>query len=1342
MSIKAQFENRSSFDFSLSSSLKSPMAELTEGLHGHWSDENRFDDGSPATLDFPDALAGKGADSVRPSGLTDFSNPSALEAIDRFIGEERGASPSKAALGNSPVWADTPALELIEHYDSCGCSGCCGFREEPVEASGTGEAVAGESSGAAGILGDMADFLLTGYWNTGYGDGTRSHNVTNSGTDANNGVLHYNLSGFSGDVDGLTANRAELVRESFKLFGSTLGIEFAETTSTDTNFVDFFFKDNDSGAYAGSSYYNSGAWGSTLHYSTINIAQSWSGGTSTYDDYTLQTILHEIGHALGLGHQGSYNGSASYGVDNTFDNDNWQSSMMSYFSQTQNTAVTASYEFLQTPMAVDWLALDEIYGRQGYGVSNAYTEDTTWGFNTTVTSDVSDIWASWSNWANRTASTIVDGGGIDTLDLSGYSNNTLINLAPSDPGSTQPSTSDIGGRIGNLTIAAGTVIENVVGGAGSETFYGNAADNVMIGNGGDDIFFDSDGSDTFEGGAGVDDLIFTGAFADFTYSIVGDFLQVTDTVVDWVQDTVEWLVFAGDDRRSWQSVADLSTGGNTAPVANDDVGSVDEDNTVVISLLENDTDADSDALNIVSVGAAANGDVVDNGDGTVTYTPDANFSGSDSFSYTVSDGKGGTSSASVIVTVNAVNDNPVANADSATTETGASVTVNVLANDTDLDLDTLSVASVGVASNGQVVSNGDGTITYTPDADFFGVDSFSYTVTDGNGGSDTATVTIDVLEVNTPPVANDDVASVDEDSSVVIAVLSNDTDGNSDTLFVTGIGAAANGDVVDNGDGTVTYTPDTDFNGTDSFAYTVSDGRGGSDTATVTISVNPVNDGPTAVDDSASTAEDSTATVAVLANDSDSDGGTLSVTEVNGVAAQVGAPVTLSSGATVTLQADGTFDYDPNGAFNSLEDGQTDTDSFTYTVSDGQGGVDIATVSIAIDGVSPPIASENVTITFESEAPGAFTGDNGLIFSGLDVVANTSISGDRVGAAGSDGGFSIVAGGEDFDLNSLSLISQSGRQKIAIQAFDDGALVGSVQVNTSARRASDVAFDASFDGVDAVVFSAGSNFYVDDISLTTNMPIDPNTNFAPITANDALTTGEASAVTGNVLTNDSDPNGDPLTVATVEGQAVQAGGTGVTLASGATVTLNPNGDVNYDPNGAFNALYDGQEANDSFTYEVSDGRGGVTEGTVNVAIQGAGTPPASTTIDFEAAVQDGTTVAADAFTFADATISTENQGVVSGSQAIASIGSSISISMSNGEAFDFEAGIFTIEGKGRKDLIVDAYFEDGLVGSETFTIRTGRETSINLADAVFDQVDEVVVSSAGGVLMDDLTFLV
>ncbi|WP_233140062.1 Ig-like domain-containing protein, partial [Marivita geojedonensis] len=545
----------------------------------------------------------------------------------------------------------------------------------------TVDAVATGTSSAAALLGDMSDFLLTGYWNTGYGDGTRSHNVTSTGIDANNGVLHYNLSGYSADADGLTADRAVLVREAFKLFEATLGIQFVETTSTDTNLVDFFFRDNDSGAYASHSYYNSGALGSTIHYAQINVAQSWSGGTSTYDDYTLQTILHEIGHAIGLGHQGPYNGSATYGVDNVFANDSWQASMMSYFSQTENTSINASYAFLQTPMAVDWMALDVLYGRQGYGVSNAFTEDTVWGFNTTVTSGVSDIWAQWSTYANRTASTLVDGGGIDTLDLSGYSNSTLINLAPSEQGATFPSLSNIGGRIGNLAMAEGTIIENAIGGAGSEVFYGNVADNTFTGNGGDDTFYDSVGSDTYHGDAGSDQVIFGATFASYTIEVVSGVLRVIDTAIDWVADTVEWLAFA-DQKLSWQAVADTAGAVNTPPVAANDAYSVTEGDLLsATDLLANDSDGDGGILSITSVNGQATGTTISLASGAlVTVQADGSFDydqngafdslnsgeqATDGFSYTVSDGQGGTDIADVSIVIDGVTQNaaPVAGND-------------------------------------------------------------------------------------------------------------------------------------------------------------------------------------------------------------------------------------------------------------------------------------------------------------------------------------------------------------------------------------------------------------------------------------------------------------------------------------------------------------------------------------------------------------------------------------------------------------------------------------------------------------------------------------------------------
>lgn len=1215
--------------------------------------------------------------SAKPAGRDDAELPA---PPDHVIESVLSNLPSAV-----PEWSGTGGFELVEHHHTCGCIACSNDRDESEDAAG--DATGGETSGSLGILSDMSDFLLTGYWNTGYGDGTRSHNVTNSGADANNGVLHYNLSGYSADADGITGARAELVREAFKLFESTLGIQFEETTSTDTSVVDFFFRDNASGAYASHSYWNSGAWGSTITYAQINVAASWSGGTSTYDDYTFQTILHEIGHALGLGHQGPYNGSASYGTDNVFDNDNWQSSMMSYFSQTQATAVDASYEFLQTPMVVDWMALDTIYGRQGYGTDNAFTEDTTWGFNTTITSDVSDVWATWSDWGNRTASTIVDSGGIDTLDLSGYSNNTLINLAPSDPGATSPSSSDIGGRIGNLTISTGTIIENAIGGAGSETFYGNVANNTLVGNGGDDTFHDSAGSDTYIGGAGNDFVVFGASFADFTYSLLDGFLQVIDAAIDWIDSTVEWLTFS-DQTLSWQAVADSAVD-NAAPTANEDTIAVTED--VVLNgtgLLSNDTDPDGDTLSVASVeGVAVDGDgttvtlasgavVTVYADGTFDYDQNGAFDGlqdgqqaTDSFVYRATDGLAQSGDATVTITINGVSDgsNPVAVAD--TYSIGEDVTLNgsgLLDNDTDADGDALSVARVeGVAVNagGTTVTLASGaTVIMYADGTFF---------YDQNGAFDA----LDVGE-----------------------------------------------------------------QATDSFVYSATDGNSESSETTVTVTINGAfdNSGPVAGNDSFSLDENGTVSGSVLSNDTDADGDALTVIALNGSSAQVGVAQVLASGATVTVNADGTFSYDTNGAFDDLEDGETATDTFAYTISDGQGGTDTAQVTMNIDGVSPPVASETVVIDFEGEATGAYAGDHGLVFDGLNVSASGALSGSRAGSAGSDGDFTISAGGEDFDLNSLSLIGLSGRQKVLFQAYDDGVLVASLQVNVSARKATNVSFDSTFDSVDQIVVTGSTDYFVDNISLVTRMPIDPDGNFAPIAVNDVANTSESATVAGNLLANDSDPNGDALTLVSVEGDE---SGT-VQLASGATVTYSVDGGYVYDPNGAFDSLYDGQSATDSFIYVVSDGNGGFAQATASITIAGQGTPPTPTTVDFEnASAIDAATVTDDGFMFSNAGLTTSDPGVSSGTFALTDLGGAVTLSREDGESFDFESGVFALAGRGRETLTIEGYLDGQLIGSESFNLRANRENTVQTSDAIFDMVDEVVLTSSSGLTMDDLVFL-
>jgi len=340
------------------------------------------------------------------------------------------------------------------------------------------------------------------------------------------------------------------------------------------------------------------------------------------------------------------------------------------------------------------------------------------------------------------------------------------------------------------------------------------------------------------------------------------------------------------------------------------------------------------------------------------------------------------------VTINGANDAPVAMDDSGTTDEDSSfTTVNVLANDTDVDAgDVLSVSNLDTTGTvGLVTDNGDGTFSYNPNGQFESLaagetatDSFSYTVSDGNGGTDTATVSVTINGVNDAPVAMDDSGIgfiTDEDSSFTTAnVLANDTDvDTSDVLSVSNLDTTGTvGLVTDNGDGTFSYNPNGQFESlaagetaTDSFSYTVDDGNGGTDTATVSVTINGVNDAPIGNDDSGvgfTTDEDSSfTTVNVLANDTDVDtSDVLSVSNLD----------TTGTVGLVTDNGDGTFNYNPNNAFELLNDGETATDSFSYTVSDGNGGTDTATVTLTITGVT----DVPFTISAESLFPENVTG--------------------------------------------------------------------------------------------------------------------------------------------------------------------------------------------------------------------------------------------------------------------------------------------------------------------------------------------------------------------------------
>ena len=278
---------------------------------------------------------------------------------------------------------------------------------------------------------------------------------------------------------------------------------------------------------------------------------------------------------------------------------------------------------------------------------------------------------------------------------------------------------------------------------------------------------------------------------------------------------------------------------NDAPVAADDSAATDVDAAVDVDVLANDSDIDGDTPVITGFSQGASGAVTQNADGTLRYTPNPGFDGADAFTYDIDDGNGGVATATVAINVGAngavsgVDDGYSVDEDATLSVAGP----GVLGNDLDADGDALTAVLSSDVSNGTLVLNGDGSFDYTPDADFNGVDSFVYSVSDGFGSADTATVTITVDAVNDAPVALDDGAVTDVGVGVDIDVLGNDGDVDGDTLTVVSVSQGANGAVAINADGTVNYTPVAGFSGADAFTYDVADGNGGVATATVDVTV-------------------------------------------------------------------------------------------------------------------------------------------------------------------------------------------------------------------------------------------------------------------------------------------------------------------------------------------------------------------------------------------------------------------------------------------------------------------------------------------------------------------------
>ncbi len=669
---------------------------------------------------------------------------------------------------------------------------------------------------------------------------------------------------------------------------------------------------------------------------------------------------------------------------------------------------------------------------------------------------------------------------------------------------------------------------------------------------------------------------------------------------------------------------------NDKPVSANDAFSMDEDGSLVVdttSVLANDSDVDGDTLTANLVRGPLHGSVELHSDGTFTYTPTGNFHGVDGFSYLASDGTSSSEVATVTINVASVNDLPVASNDEYTLDEDTSLTIDasgILGNDSDADGDALLPVLVSGPQNGSLTLNDDGSFIYTPNANFNGVDGFSYLVSDGTDQSSVATVTLNVNSINDAPVANNDEVTIDEDSNLTIdlpGVLANDSDGDGDALTAVLVSGPQNGTLTLNSDGSFSYTPSGDFNGVDGFSYLVSDGTMESSVATVTINVNPVNDAPVANNDEYTIDEDAVLTVdasGILTNDTDGDGDALLPVLVTG-----------PQNGTLTFNNDGSFVYTPNTDFNGV-------DGFSYMVNDGTMDSAVATVTINVNPTNDAPVANNDEYTIDEDSnltidlPGVLANDtdgdgdalnavlvsgpqNGTLRLNADGSFNYTPSADFSGVDGfsylvndgtTDSSVATVtinvnptndapaANNDEYTIDEDSNLNIDLPGVLANDTDGDGdaltALLVSGPQNGTLTLNADGSFNytpsADFSGVDGFSYLVNDGT-TDSAVATVTIHVNP-TNDGPSAADDAYSVEEDSVLAvdpAGVLANDTDPDGDALTPTVVTGP--QHG----------TLAMNSDGSFSYTPEANFHG-------SDSFTYVVSDGTTDSSPATVSIDV--------------------------------------------------------------------------------------------------------------------------------------------
>ncbi|WP_421658339.1 Ig-like domain-containing protein [Leptothermofonsia sp. ETS-13] len=744
--------------------------------------------------------------------------------------------------------------------------------------------------------------------------------------------------------------------------------------------------------------------------------------------------------------------------------------------------------------------------------------------------------------------------------------------------------------------------------------------------------------------------------ADGSFTYVPDAGATTDSFTYIARDSA-----GAPSNTATVNISVSSVLNNPPNAVNDTIPAFDEDTSTSGNVLTNDTDVEDGRPAIAQLvsGPAHAATFTLNADGSFNYTPNPNFNGTDTFTYIARDSAGASSpnTATVTLSITPVNDLPVAVNDNFIVVAGGTLSnQSVLTNDTDIEDTRPTVAELvnGPTSALSFTLNGDGSFTYVPNTGTT-TDSFTYIARDSAGAaSNTATVNISVSSLpNTPPTAIDDlIPAFDEDTSTTGNVLTNDTDAE-DTR--PGLAELVNGPTQAatftlNADGSFSYTPTTNFNGTDTFTYIARDSAGApSNTATVTLSIAPVNDAPIANGDGVyKVAIDTPRTIGaadgVLLNDTDPDGQTLNA---------VPTITTSASGGSVTLNADGSFIYTPTAGFNG-------TDTFIYQATDGQLVSNPATVTLSVGPNAAPVA-ENDSNPRHRTAPGVpltvnpvdsvLQNDSDSDGPSLSVVAGvtTTANGGNV-TLNADGSFVYTpAAGftgptDTFTYRATDGIVTSNLATVTITVSNnapptavddtnelyrttpgapltisaingvlqndtdggDGPSLNAIATVTTSANGGNVTLnaDGSFTYTPAAGFTGPTDTFIYQITdgidvsspgtvtiaVATNIPptAQDDTGYRAI-ANDTLTVGSV----GSVLNNDSD-GGD--------GPALQALSTVTTTANGGTVTLNADGTFIYRPAPGFT------NANDTFIYRATDGVDTSAPATVTITVV-TNTPP-------------------------------------------------------------------------------------------------------------------------------------